>query len=118
MSNVDPLAPSEPLDWKMYHVRDYASLPGSNLQRAGEIDEFTKASFVLRLNDVGSFTVDSDPQAVGIMAAINPPAGQSPDLDQASNVKMVIDGRTVFLGPIQGVERRMDPYRETVTLFR
>ena len=105
----------EAADWRMYYVRDpgsYGPVPG-RVVRLGEIDEFAKASFVLRLNDVGSFVIDADPQATGVMAAIN----DIPYPDVMRNVELVINGRTVFLGPIQGYERRLDSTHEQITLY-
>ena len=49
----------------MYYVRDRYRPPtpvaAGHVERLGEIDEFNKATFVLRLNDVGSFVIDADP---------------------------------------------------------
>jgi hypothetical protein len=108
----------EPASWRMYYVRDqkqmYTRPQAGAVARLGEIDQFREATFVLRHNGVGSFVIDADPWATGLMDAINDiPAG-----DMARHVELLINGRRVFLGPIQGWERRLEAGRhETITMF-
>jgi len=116
---TDLLAPAVPLDWKMYAVYDDIADHGlpPRWDRVAEIDEFNKATFILRLNDVGSFTIDSDPKAAGIRTAINPPPDARYPNARVCHIELTIDGRTVFIGPIQGVERSAEPTRQSTTVF-
>jgi len=107
----------EPASWRMYYVADQPNAPAlpraGQVVRLGEIDQFREATFVLRHNDVGNFVIDADPWAAGLMDAVDTPAGQ-----MTRSVELLINGRRVFLGPIQGWERRLQAGRhETVTAF-